>query len=118
MKKATNPATRVREVSVKVVYHCRGSRDGQFVALAGRSHGHLISVSPGSAVQRASDPSDKGHGMDEDPRLADMLDRWEEAQERGEHLSAEELCADCPELLDELTATKVVHLGPPQLRPT
>ncbi len=38
--------------------------------------------------------------MTDDVRLAELLDRWEEAQEQGESLSAEELCAECPELVD------------------
>ena len=35
-------------------------------------------------------------------RLENLLDRWEEAQEEGEPLTPEQLCADCPELLEEL----------------
>lgn len=38
--------------------------------------------------------------MSDDVRLAELLDRWEEAQERGEPLSPEELCTECPELLE------------------
>lgn len=34
--------------------------------------------------------------------LDDILDRWEEAVTRGNTLSVEELCADCPELIDEV----------------
>ena len=35
-------------------------------------------------------------------RVADLLLRWEELSERGEPVTPEELCRDCPELLDEL----------------
>jgi eukaryotic-like serine/threonine-protein kinase len=35
-------------------------------------------------------------------RLDDLLLRWEELCEAGQTVSAEELCTDCPELLDEL----------------
>ena len=35
-------------------------------------------------------------------RLADLLDQWEEAYERGEEVSAEDLCRDNPDLLTEL----------------
>src|SRR5262245_11978949 len=35
-------------------------------------------------------------------RVADLLLRWEELSERGESVTPEELCRDCPELLDEL----------------
>src|SRR5262245_25600015 len=35
-------------------------------------------------------------------RLGDLLLRWEELHERGEPVTPEELCRDCPELLDEL----------------
>ena len=37
-----------------------------------------------------------------DPRLVDLIHRWEAARERGQTLSAEQLCADCPELAVEL----------------
>ncbi len=36
-------------------------------------------------------------------RLAELLDRWEDAVERGEEPDPAQLCADSPELLDELT---------------
>ncbi|PQO28840.1 serine/threonine protein kinase [Blastopirellula marina] len=35
-------------------------------------------------------------------RLAQMLDKWEEAAERGEELDVDALCADAPELREEL----------------
>ena len=35
-------------------------------------------------------------------RVADLLLRWEQLSERGESVAPEELCRDCPELLDEL----------------
>src|SRR5262245_4854219 len=34
-------------------------------------------------------------------RVEDLLLRWEELSERGESVAPEELCRDCPELLDE-----------------
>jgi hypothetical protein len=37
-----------------------------------------------------------------DDRLVDLLLRWEEMREQGRLVSAEELCRDCPELLDEV----------------
>lgn len=40
--------------------------------------------------------------MTDDDKLADMLLTWEEARERGQHVTAEELCHDCPEMLDTL----------------
>lgn len=40
--------------------------------------------------------------MVEDSQRVALLDRWEEAREVGEPLSAEALCADCPNLLDPL----------------
>src|SRR5262245_39204490 len=39
--------------------------------------------------------------MSADP-LGDLLLLWEERQEQGQPASPEELCRDCPELLDEL----------------
>ena len=38
--------------------------------------------------------------MTDDDKVADMLLSWEEARERGRVVTAEELCRDCPELLD------------------
>src|SRR5262249_33474785 len=35
-------------------------------------------------------------------RVEDLLLRWEELSEQGESVTPEELCRDCPELLDEL----------------
>src|SRR5438309_776854 len=40
--------------------------------------------------------------MGTDTRVYDLLLRWEELRKRGEAVSAEELCRDCPELLSEL----------------
>jgi serine/threonine-protein kinase len=40
--------------------------------------------------------------MPDDPRLADLLLRWEELRDQGRSVSAEELCRDSPELLPEL----------------
>lgn len=36
--------------------------------------------------------------MSEDPRVSDLLLQWEEAQQRGQLLSAEQLCQACPDL--------------------
>jgi len=38
----------------------------------------------------------------EETRLQELLDRWEEHRQRGETVSAESLCADCPHLKPEL----------------
>jgi hypothetical protein len=38
----------------------------------------------------------------DDPRLADLLVRWQELQARGESRSADKLCSTCPELAQEL----------------
>jgi formylglycine-generating enzyme required for sulfatase activity len=40
--------------------------------------------------------------MIEHPSVHDLLTRWQELQEQGQTLSVEELCADCPEHLEEL----------------
>jgi tetratricopeptide (TPR) repeat protein len=40
--------------------------------------------------------------MNSDPRLSDLLLRWEELCEQGQPTTVEELCRDCPQLLDEL----------------
>ncbi len=47
----------------------------------------------------------KGDGTllkDDETQLSDLLIRWEEMRERGEHPSIEELCAEHPGLSDEL----------------
>ncbi len=38
----------------------------------------------------------------DDPRLAELLLRWEELHDQGQSLSVEELCSTCPELAEEL----------------
>jgi serine/threonine protein kinase len=40
--------------------------------------------------------------MDTDPRVDEMLLRWQELRQQGQVVSAAELCADCPELAGEL----------------
>src|SRR5262249_44595919 len=40
--------------------------------------------------------------MSADARIGALLRRWEEAGQKGSALSVEELCRDCPELVDEL----------------
>lgn len=41
--------------------------------------------------------------MSHEDKLDDLLVQWGEARERGEHLQAKDLCADCPELAAQLT---------------
>jgi non-specific serine/threonine protein kinase/serine/threonine-protein kinase len=43
--------------------------------------------------------------MSTEARLDSLLERWEEARERGGHLTPEELCADCPELIESLRSS-------------
>lgn len=40
--------------------------------------------------------------MSDNDRLDVLLDRWEEIEDRGGGASAEEVCSDCPELVDDL----------------
>src|SRR5580698_2531885 len=42
--------------------------------------------------------------MSESPQVIDLLLRWEELRDAGQDVSAEELCADDPELLDAVSA--------------
>lgn len=37
-----------------------------------------------------------------DPRIQELFHRWEEAHQRGQDLSLQELCRDCPELIPEI----------------
>jgi serine/threonine protein kinase len=39
---------------------------------------------------------------EENDRLEDLVDLWEDSRERGTPVSPEDLCRDCPELLEEL----------------
>src|SRR5262245_8464680 len=39
--------------------------------------------------------------MTVDPRILNLLSRWEECQQQGQPCLPEELCRDCPELLEE-----------------
>lgn len=47
--------------------------------------------------------------MRDDEKISDLLLQWEEAQERGEDLAAETLCADFPELT-EIVAKRIAAL--------
>ena len=40
--------------------------------------------------------------MERDDKFDELLDRWEELREAGTPVSPEELCRDCPELLDDV----------------
>ncbi|HVK12807.1 MAG TPA: hypothetical protein VM597_28910, partial [Gemmataceae bacterium] len=40
--------------------------------------------------------------MPSETRLDDLLRRWEDGQRRGNPVAPEDLCRDCPELLDPL----------------
>ena len=40
--------------------------------------------------------------MSEDSRVTELLIDWDEARARGENISIDELCRDCPELADEV----------------
>ena len=42
------------------------------------------------------------HAADADPRVDELLLRWEELHELGQSVSAGELCSTCPELAEEL----------------
>src|SRR5262249_52046257 len=44
----------------------------------------------------------EGVRMSADPRLQDLMRRWEELRAGGGNVSVEELCRDCPELLAPL----------------
>ena len=42
------------------------------------------------------------HGMRDERELEELLQEWETKARKGVWLSAEELCQDCPELLDQV----------------
>jgi serine/threonine-protein kinase len=56
---------------------------------------------PGEDVEERG-TARRGGTMALNPQVLDLLLRWEEGCERGEALSPEELCRDCPELLPEV----------------
>src|ERR1700722_14563738 len=41
-----------------------------------------------------------------DARLTDLLLRWEQLRAQGQSVTPEELCRDCPELVEDLIRTK------------
>src|SRR5262249_33376634 len=43
--------------------------------------------------------------MAREARIDELLRSWQDLRRLGQHVSAEELCQDCPELLDELKRT-------------
>ena len=59
---------------------------------------------------------------DEDPRLVELLGRWERAERDGKSVTPEDLCTDCPELLDvlrqEIAALRALKGTPGGERPT
>src|SRR4051812_18061761 len=40
--------------------------------------------------------------MTHEEQVREILERWDALREQGKRLTAEELCADCPDLLDEV----------------
>ncbi len=60
--------------------------------------------------------------MSVDPQVSELLNRWEAAHIRGDSLSAEQLCLDCPHHLDEVkrrisSLIKKNRQGSPDSRP-
>jgi serine/threonine protein kinase len=63
--------------------------------------------------------------MTTDTRVPDLLQRWHELRQQGQTLSAEELCRDCPELIDEVqrqlptldVGRETASLAPPPPQP-
>src|ERR1022692_232845 len=47
-------------------------------------------------------PAYQSDAMNLDARLTDLLLRWEQFRAQGQTITPEELCRDCPELLEEL----------------
>src|ERR1051325_2817047 len=52
-----------------------------------------------------------------DERLGDLLEQWEELHERGENTALEELCPDCPDLLEPLRRQVAALLAFEQFSP-
>src|SRR5262249_2314026 len=48
-------------------------------------------------------PSRPGRLMSADPRIEELLSRWQTSRDEGRPLTADELCRDCPELHDAVT---------------
>jgi hypothetical protein len=49
--------------------------------------------------------------MSLDSRLSALLDRWQQSRDRGQPLSPEELCRDCPELRPQVERQIAVLAG-------
>src|ERR1700691_3721451 len=62
--------------------------------------GQELSLTPAMGV------SDQQHQrrsvMAERPSVSELLDRWQATRKQGCAIALEELCADCPDLLDRL----------------
>jgi serine/threonine protein kinase len=74
-------------------------------------HGHRWPVPDRQPTQTAADPSACPHCVaagtlspagPHDPLVSDLLSRWQERYDRGEDVSAAELCRDHPDLANEL----------------
>ncbi len=56
--------------------------------------------------------------MDADDRIDELLDRWEELKAAGTQVTPEELCRDCPELLEEVRRNiRALQWVPDRVRP-
>src|SRR5438128_837288 len=44
----------------------------------------------------------RGFAMDHTARVTELVLRWEELRDHGRSMTAEELCRECPELLQEV----------------
>src|SRR5262245_1242725 len=53
-------------------------------------------------TKRASFRRSRSPPVDEKPSVAELVSRWHRLQQEGRAPSAEELCADCPDRLEEL----------------
>jgi tetratricopeptide (TPR) repeat protein len=56
--------------------------------------------------------------MSADPRVDDLLLCWEKLRQQGHTVSVEELCRDCPELIDEVRRRIEALDGVPRAAPT
>ena len=53
--------------------------------------------------------------MSDDTRIDELLDHWEELRDQGKTVSPEELCRDCPELLEAVKEQVVALQWVPSL---
>lgn len=102
--KARTAAERGQTIRAIVSGNSDGYADSVGNGPAARRRASLFSCGRPAAEddQRAKIAVEQGCCVKSDPRVADLLVQWEDLHEQGQSVEPEELCAECPEFLEEL----------------